>query len=125
MKHTCKRSTRRAFATGFILIVYGQIDLFVLGLQDELDREGADTLIARTPADAMQHLQRFDFDAAVINHVQGLDAGTRELVADLAGTPLLVLCNAVTPVSLLRFPCLVKPVCADAVVEVLVRLVGH
>jgi len=106
-----------------ILIVYGEIDLFVVELQDAFDRAGADTLIARTPADAMRHLKRFDFDAVVINHIQGLDAGSRELVEELAGTPVLVLCGAVTPVSLLRFPCLVKPVSADAVVEVLARLV--
>jgi hypothetical protein len=46
-----------------ILIVYGEIDLFVVELQDAFDRAGADTLIARTPADAMRHLKRFDRDA--------------------------------------------------------------
>src|SRR5215471_1738126 len=70
-----------------ILVVYGHIDLFVLELQDAFDRAGADTVIARTPADALRHLRRFD--AVVINHVQGLDAGTRELVETFAGTPVL------------------------------------
>jgi hypothetical protein len=54
-----------------ILIVYGEIDLFVLELQDALDQAGADTMIARTPADALSLLQRLDIDAIVMNHGWG------------------------------------------------------
>jgi hypothetical protein len=69
-----------------ILIVYGAIDLFVVELQDALDRAGAQSVIARTRAVALRQLQRFDFDAVVINHVANLDDEIDILVDALDGS---------------------------------------
>jgi len=72
-----------------ILIVYGHIDEFMLELQDAFNKTGADTFIARTPADALSLLQRLDFDAIVVNHVAELDDGLGVLVEALCGMPTL------------------------------------
>ena len=107
-----------------ILTVYGEIDLAVVRLQDAFDKAGVESFIARTPADAMKLLQRFEFDAVVINHVYGLDDGLDDLLKELVDTPTLALCYAMTPATLARVPCLAKPVRADAVIGVLERLIG-
>jgi len=107
-----------------ILIVYCEIDLFVLELQDALDQAGADTTIARTPAaDALSLIQRLDFDAIVVNHMSGLDDGLAVLVEALGGIPTLALCGADALATLLRLPLVMKPVKSDIVVDALIRLV--
>jgi len=58
-----------------VLFVYGEMDLFVVQLQEALDGEGAESVIARTPADALIQLKRFDFDAALINYTGHTDDG--------------------------------------------------
>jgi hypothetical protein len=89
-----------------ILIVYGLVDLFVLELEAAFDVAGANTVIACTPADAMRHLQHLDFDAVVINHVQGLDAGNKELVEELAGNthPGALRCSSAGITAALAMP---------------------
>jgi hypothetical protein len=99
-----------------VLIVYGEIDLFVVELQDALDKAGADSLIAPTLAD---HLKRFEVDAVAINHVPGVD----DQLEKLAGTLTLVLCSPLTPLALLRLPILVKTANANAAIAALARLV--
>jgi hypothetical protein len=106
-----------------IQIAYCEIDLFVLELQDALDQAGADTTIARTPADALTLIQRLDFDAIVVNHVSGLDDGLAVLVEALGGIPTLALCRADALATLLRLPLVMKPVKADIVVDALIQLV--
>ncbi|HZT49748.1 MAG TPA: hypothetical protein VFA64_17380 [Hyphomicrobiaceae bacterium] len=105
-----------------ILFVYGEIDRFVVELQQALDEAGADSVIARTPGDAINALARFEFDGAVINYLQE-HAEYGELVHALAGLPTLVLCSPLTPLSALtRMPILSKPVAPGAVLTALARL---
>jgi len=106
-----------------ILLVYGEFDLFVVQLQAALDGEGAESVIARTPADAVTQLKRFDFDAVLINYTPGFDAEHHALLRALGGVPTLLICTASLPVTFLTaLPVLVKPVAAHAVVVALARL---
>jgi hypothetical protein len=81
---------RSAFDGRPMLIVFGEIDLFAIELQDALDKTGANGVIARTPAEVMRHLQRFKCDAVVVNHSTD---GCQELIEELTDTPTLVLCG--------------------------------
>lgn len=109
-----------------LLIVYGEIDLFMLELQDAFDRAGAETLIARTPTDALGYLKRFDFAAVLINYTPAFATEDfRKLLAELGRIPALLLADALTPMSVVAtLPTLLKSTQPDAVVRAVERLLS-
>jgi hypothetical protein len=120
---SCSGGMTRSLDGQRILLVYGEIDLFVVHLQEALDGAGADSVIARTPADALIQLKRFNFESVLINYMPGVDAQHLDLLRALRGVPAFLICSASPPVAFLAaLPILVKPVAADAVVVALARL---
>ena len=74
-----------------ILVVEGEPGPFPLELQAALERVGAETLLARSPAHARDHASRFDLSAAAINCGDAIDVVEfRQLLKELGGMPLLL-----------------------------------
>jgi hypothetical protein len=72
-----------------ILIVEPQIAQFVYNLQGALEQMGAETLIAREPADAFERMRSFSFSACVINYDHASDA-LHAFIGDLGRVPVLL-----------------------------------
>ena len=73
-----------------VLIVESDIGPFVLALQAAMEQAGAETLVARDPASAMERKQRFQFSAAAVN------VEHRSLISEL-GIPTLFYGSGETP----------------------------
>ena len=73
-----------------ILIVESDIGPFILALQGAIEQAGAETVVARDPASAMERKQRFQFSAAAVN------VEHRSLVSEL-GIPILFYGPGETP----------------------------
>jgi hypothetical protein len=72
-----------------ILIVEPEIDQFVYNLQGTLERTGAETLIIREPAKAVEGMRAFRFSACVMNY--NYTSGALHAVIDyLNGVPILL-----------------------------------
>jgi len=78
-----------------ILIVESDIGPFILALQGAIEQAGAETVVARDPASAMERKQRFQFSAAAVN------VEHRSLVSEL-GFPILFYGPGETPPRLQR-----------------------
>jgi len=86
-----------------ILVVDGGAGPFARQLQAGLESMGAETLLARTPAHAREHVARYDFSAAVIDCGAAFDtAEFRYLRNALGGMPLLLYGTAPPPYAPLR-----------------------
>ena len=74
-----------------ILVVEGEAGSFPLELQAAFERVGAETLLARSPAQARDHASRFDFSAAAIYCGDAIDtAEIRQLLDELGSMPVLL-----------------------------------
>ena len=74
-----------------ILVVEGEAGPFPRELQTALERVGAETVLARTPARARDHASRFDFSAAAIYCGDAIDtAEFRQLLDELGSMPVLL-----------------------------------
>ena len=71
------------------LIVEPRICQFVCNLQGALEQTGAETLIVREPADAIERMRSFRFSACVINYDHACDA-LHVLIGRLVGVPILL-----------------------------------
>ena len=110
-----------------ILVVEGEAGPFPLELQAALERVGAETLLARSPADARDHASRFDFSAAAINcgdgpHITEL----RQLLDELGGMPVLLYGTALPSYVSGRAPFLAtsKPTHPEAIVKAVAGLLS-
>jgi len=111
-----------------ILVVEGEAGPFPLELQAALERVGAETLLARSPARARDHASRFDFSAAAINCGETMDGVEfRQLLKELGGMPLLLYGSAppshVSP-ERARFLRTGKPSHAEAIVRAVARMLS-
>src|SRR5262245_21994660 len=92
---SCQLLSQRAMTNMFqgrcLLFVYHQIDLFTLRLQEALDRTAIETLLARTPDQALVELARARIDGALISYRSELEAQYRQLLDAVAGLPTLLL----------------------------------
>jgi len=74
-----------------ILVVESAAGPFPRELQAALERMGAETLLARSPARARDYASQFDFSAAAINCGDAIDAAElRELLDELGRMPILL-----------------------------------
>jgi hypothetical protein len=74
-----------------ILVVEREAGPFPRELQAALERLGAETVLACTPARARDHASRFDFSAAAINCGDAVDtAEFRQLLDELGSMPVLL-----------------------------------
>jgi hypothetical protein len=111
-----------------ILVVEGGAGPFARQLQAALESMGAETLLARSPAHAREHVSRYDFSAAVIDCGAALDtAEFRYLRNALGGMPLLLYGTAPPPYVPLRgaqFLATSTASHADDIVRALTRLLS-
>ena len=111
-----------------ILVVEGEAGHFARQLQVALERVGAETLLARTPAHAREHVSRYDFSAAVIGCGAAIDAVEfRRLRNELGGMPLLLYGTAPPPYVSLRgaqFLATSMTTHADVIVRAVTRLLS-
>src|SRR5262245_29506090 len=119
---------RACLAGQVILVVEGMAGPFARRLQAALERMGAETLLARTPAHAREHAGRYDFSAAVIGCDGPLDAVEfRQLRNELGGMPLLLYGTAPPPYVSLRaaqFLAISAPTKADDIVRAVSRMLS-
>ena len=74
-----------------ILVVEGEAGPFPLELQAAFEGVGAETLLARDPAQARDQASRFDFSAAAIYCNDAFDpAEIRQLLDELGNMPVLL-----------------------------------
>ena len=109
-----------------ILVVEGAAGPFPLELQAALERVGAETLLAPTPARALDQASRFDFSAAAINCGDAVDtAELRQLLDELGGMPVLLYGTAPPSYVSGRAPFLAtsKPAHPEAIVKAIAELV--
>jgi hypothetical protein len=111
-----------------ILVVEGEPGPFPLELQAALERMGAETLLARSPAHARDHASRFDISAAAINCGETIDlVEFRQLLKELGGMPLL-LYGAAPPSHVsperARFLRTRKPSHPEAIVRAVARMLS-
>ena len=110
-----------------ILVVEGEAGPFPLELQAALERVGAETLLARSPARARDHASRFDLSAAAINCGDAIDtAEFRQLLDELGSMPILLYGTAPPSFMSGRAPFLAtsKPTGAGAIVKAVTRLLS-
>jgi hypothetical protein len=111
-----------------ILVVEGEAGHFARQLQVALEHVGAETLLARTPANAREHVSRYDFSAAVIGCGAAIDAVEfRRLRNELGGMPLLFYGTAPPPYVSLRgtqFLATSMTTHADVIVRAVTRLLS-
>jgi hypothetical protein len=72
-----------------ILIVEPEIDQFACNLQGALERMGAETLIVRQPASALERMRSFRFSACLINYDQASDT-LSALIGGLVDVPIVL-----------------------------------
>lgn len=106
-----------------VLIVEPEIGQFAHRLQVALEQTGADTLIVRGPAAALERLQSFRFSACTINYDHATDA-LRTLIGVLESVPILLYGNeAATAQSARTLPHLTfAPADVCSIVSALSRL---
>ena len=96
-------------------------------LQTALERVGAETLLARTPARARDLASRFDFSAAAINCGDAIDtAEFRQLLDELGSMPVLLYGTAPPSYVSGRAPFLAtsKPTRPEAIVKAVAGLLS-
>ena len=72
-----------------ILIVDSRISPFVWTLQSVLEQAGAEVMVARHAAKAIEYLDRFSFSACLLGALDDLPKDCCELQRELAGLPTL------------------------------------
>ena len=72
-----------------ILIVDSRISPFVWTLQSVLEQAGAEVMVARDAAKAIEYLDRFSFSACLLGALDDLPEDCCELQRELAGLPTL------------------------------------
>jgi hypothetical protein len=111
-----------------ILVVEGGAGPFARQLQAALESMGAETLLACTPAQAREHVSRYDFSAAVIECSAALDTvELRHLRNELGGMPLLFYGTSPSPYVSLRgvqFVATSPPTKADDIVRAVTRMLS-
>jgi hypothetical protein len=72
-----------------ILVVDDGNDLFIYDLEDALVAAGADVLLARNVATALDFVARFEFLACLLGAIDAPPEDYQRLAEQLAGTPVL------------------------------------
>jgi hypothetical protein len=116
----CNRTCLRGHV--ILVVVEGEADSFPLELQTALERVGAETLLAHTPARARDFAGRFDLTAAAINCGDAIDiAELRQLLDELGSMPVLLYGTA--PPSYMSGRALLLPTPRPAHPEAIVKAI--
>jgi len=109
-----------------ILVVEGEAGPFPLELQAAFEGVGAETLLARDPAQARDQASRFDFSAAAICCDDVIDtAEIGELLDELGSMPVLLYGTApLGYVSGKAFHATSKPGHPEAIVKAVARMLS-
>jgi hypothetical protein len=109
-----------------ILVVEGAAGPFPLELQAALECVGAETLLAPTPARALDQASRFDFSAAAINCGDAVDTAELRLLLDALGGMPVLLYGPAPPSYLSGAPFLAtsKPTHPEAIVKAVAGLLS-
>jgi len=109
-----------------ILVVEGEAGPFPLELQAAFEGVGAETLLARDPAQARDQANRFDFSAAAICCDDVIDtAEIGELLDELGSMPVLLYGTApLGYVSGKAFHATSKPGHPEAIVKAVARMLS-
>ena len=101
-----------------ILIIRDDVAPLSTELESALAGAGAETVLARSFAEARRHIARFDFSAAIIHYTPGSDDDFWQLIEELGGIPILLCCSDAPPPSGwhdVRF--ITMPACAEKIVN--------
>lgn len=107
-----------------ILIVDSRVGRFIHDLQATLERADAEVLVVRDAGKAMEHLDRFDFNACLLGLIAAEAEARMALIEKLGGIPIILFGEAGDTFG--QLPTLVEtvPESVPEIVRAVIRLLA-